>query len=73
MKAADPFYDTNVVLYLLSSDPVKADRADRGRCRGLRFVGRMPEGDPPHGKSFYEISRNKRSRFAGIHIFQGTG
>ncbi|MGH8489664.1 MAG: PIN domain-containing protein, partial [Gammaproteobacteria bacterium] len=28
MKAVDPFYDTNVVLYLLSSDPVKADRAE---------------------------------------------
>jgi len=28
MKAVDPFYDTNVVLYLLSSDPAKADRAE---------------------------------------------
>lgn len=28
MKAVDPFYDTDVVLYLLSSDPVKADRAE---------------------------------------------
>jgi len=28
MSAAEPFFDTNVLLYLLSADPVKADRAE---------------------------------------------
>lgn len=28
MSAAEVFFDTNVVLYLLSGDPVKADRAE---------------------------------------------
>lgn len=29
MSAAEPFFDTNVLLYLLSSDTRKADRAER--------------------------------------------
>ena len=28
MSAAEPFFDTNVLLYLLSADPAKADRAE---------------------------------------------
>lgn len=28
MTAAEPFHDTNVILYLLSGDPAKADRAE---------------------------------------------
>jgi predicted nucleic acid-binding protein len=28
MSAAEPFFDTNVLLYLLSADAVKADRAE---------------------------------------------
>ena len=28
MSAADPFFDTNVLLYLLSADAAKADRAE---------------------------------------------
>lgn len=28
MNAADSFYDTNVILYIYSSDPAKADRAE---------------------------------------------
>ncbi|MFI4939169.1 MAG: PIN domain-containing protein [Burkholderiales bacterium] len=28
MSEADVFFDTNIVLYLLSADPVKADRAE---------------------------------------------
>ncbi len=37
MKTVDPFYDTNVVLYLLSSDPVKADRAEALLAAGGRI------------------------------------
>jgi predicted nucleic acid-binding protein len=28
MSVPEPFHDTNVVLYLFSSDPTKADRAE---------------------------------------------
>jgi predicted nucleic acid-binding protein len=28
MNAAEPFFDTNVLLYLLSADPAKADRVE---------------------------------------------
>jgi predicted nucleic acid-binding protein len=29
MSAADTFFDTNILLYLVSSDPTKAERAER--------------------------------------------
>ena len=36
MRAADVFHDTNVVLYLLSSDAAKADRAEEVLAAGGR-------------------------------------
>jgi predicted nucleic acid-binding protein len=36
MSAADVFYDTNVVLYLLSADPAKAERAEEVLALGGR-------------------------------------
>jgi predicted nucleic acid-binding protein len=37
MSAADAFFDTNVVLYLLAADAVKADRAEELIARGGRI------------------------------------
>jgi predicted nucleic acid-binding protein len=37
MTAADAFFDTNVVLYLLAADAVKADRAEELIARGGRI------------------------------------
>ena len=34
MSAADRFFDTNVLLYLLSADPAKADRAEAALSGG---------------------------------------
>ena len=34
MNAVESFFDTNVVLYLLSADPVKADRAEEVMAAG---------------------------------------
>ena len=37
MRGADAFFDTNVVLYLLSADSSKADAAEQAMARGGRL------------------------------------
>lgn len=64
MPGTDSFFDTNVLLYLLSGDAAKADRAEAVLARGGTISVRIP---PQCGHGFHgKLDTHSISNWTGI-------